>query len=169
MKQNHHYTLVQQKTKNNFKRLITKVSWRFPQKKVTLRNMNVSNMLKNPQCGNLRIFLLIRFYVKSLLMICCKNFKSSSNPTFYSSNISCKIKLSEKFSYFHTVKSLWGCFLLIWWDLYCILLISSFVVSISSSESITGNGFSADSGIFSSIHFSGSSSSVFRAIKVKII
>ena len=47
---------------------------------------------------------------------------------------------------------------------YCILLISSLVVSISSSESMTGSGFSADSGIFSSIHLRGSSSSAFLAI-----
>ena len=76
--------------------------------------------------------------------------------------ISRKNWLEVKFLNFHI--ALWGNMLLIWWDLYCILLISSFVVSISSSESITGNGFSADSGIFSSIHFRGSSSSVFRAI-----
>ena len=165
MKQNHHYTLVQQKTQKNFKLLITKWAGGFPE---ILRNMNFSKLLENPHCENQRIFLLIRFYVKLLLMICCKNFKNSRNPIISSNFISRKINLAEKFPDFHTVKSLWGNFLLICWDLYCILLISSFVVSISSSESITGNGFSADSGIFSSIHFSGSSSSVFRAIKVKI-
>ena len=42
---------------------------------------------------------------------------------------------------------------------YCILLISNLVVSNSSSESRTGSGLSADSGMCSSIHFNGSSSS----------
>ena len=41
---------------------------------------------------------------------------------------------------------------------YCIFEISNFVVSISSSESMTGNGFS-DSGMFSSIHFKVSAAS----------
>ena len=57
------------------------------------------------QCGKLIIFLLKRFYVKSILVnLKCQKLPLLELVNFYQQFISLKILAVEKFSNFHTVR-----------------------------------------------------------------